>query len=237
MCPTKIANELLASGCSVNVFNGISSTNSEVKVPIHLAAFCQTGYLNSQVDDYFKSIICCYCCWCEEAISWIESFFAGKQASIWCIHSIPFLHTNLKVDTDLWMTFCRFCWHNGEWMELKTEGKNTVCARIFLIMALWIVYLKKERRANSKANIFLESSRKNHTLISENNECFHPFTCAVSVFASNLNWKNPGASAKENDYFCSSTNFIRNRCFGRMHFAFGGFAKKNALCVCDMFQI
>ena len=65
-------------------------------------------------------------------------------------------------------------------------------------MFIW----KKERRANSKANIFLESSRKNHTLISENNECFHPFTCAVSVFASNLNWKNPGASAKENDYFC-----------------------------------
>lgn len=34
-----------------------------------------------------------------------------------------------------------------------------------------------------------------------------------------------------------ATNFIRNRCFGRMHFAFGGFAKKNALCVCNMFQI
>lgn len=95
-------------------------------------------------------------------------------------------------------------------------------------MFIW----KKERRANSKANIFLESSRKNHTLISENNECFHPFTCAVSVFASNLNWKNPGASAKENNYFCSSTNFIRNRCFGRMHFAFGGFAnKKCTLCL------
>ena len=97
MCPTKIANELLAGGCSVNGFNVIFSTNSEVKVPIHLAAFCQTGYLNSQVETTLSPSFADV----KRLLAELSLFLLVNRLPFAAFIQSPFLHTNLKVESDL----------------------------------------------------------------------------------------------------------------------------------------